>query len=73
MIDKYDLKKGLVVVYVPSYIKNKYISDEVEWGEVTSWNESYVFVNYDGPGGKATRYEDLYLKDAYKAGKLLNE
>lgn len=72
MIEKDKLKKGMVVVYIPSHITDKFDSDEIEWGEVSSWNDSFVFVVYDGSGSQATRYEDLYYKEAFKAAKLLN-
>ena len=74
MIEKYELEKGLKVVYVPSHLKNhKYTSSEVEHGVVTSWNDSYVFVDYDNSGrGKATRFEDLFLRHIIKAGRMLS-
>jgi hypothetical protein len=65
-----DLQKGMTVTYVPNRAKiygregivNKYIGREV--GKVTSWNESYVFVDYNGSDqGKATRIEDLEKGD----------
>lgn len=72
MVDKQMLKKGLEVVYIPSHIKNKYESDEVEYGEVSSWNDSVVFVVYNGDlHSKATEYRDLYDVNAYRAGFLL--
>lgn len=34
--------------------------DKIEHGRITSFNERYVFVDYDNTGrGKATNYEDL--------------
>ncbi len=65
-----ELQKGMTVTYVPSHIKRtvqpsiaaNYIGREL--GKVTSWNESYVFVDYDNSGrGKATRIEDLEKGD----------
>lgn len=65
-----DLQKGMRVTYIPASHKQRvpfgnakdYEGREV--GKVTSWNESYVFVDYDESGrGKATRIEDLVKGD----------
>jgi hypothetical protein len=48
-----ELKIGMEVTYLPR-------NGNKEVGIVTSWNNSFVFVDYDGFGrGKATRIQDL--------------
>jgi hypothetical protein len=45
--------KDRKVVYRPSHGK-------MEEGRITSWNESFIFVDYDNTGrGQATKPEDL--------------
>ena len=65
-----DLKTGITVTYIPAHHRNRipqcnssdYVGREV--GIVTSWNDRFVFVDYDGSGrGKATRIEDLVIGD----------
>lgn len=56
---------GREVVYVPDYLRvqmvihnrSSYIG--VEIGKITSWNDSYVFVDYGTGTSQATRPEDL--------------
>jgi hypothetical protein len=67
-MEKDKLQVGIEVTYIPSHHKRRVPqcngSDYVgrELGKITSWNESYVFVDYDGSGrGKATRIEDLVV------------
>lgn len=72
MIEKHELQKGLKVVYVPSYVKEqKYSTEELEFGIVSSWNDSFVFVKYDRTSVQATRYEDLHVETVFKAAKAL--
>jgi FKBP-type peptidyl-prolyl cis-trans isomerase 2 len=45
-----ELKVGMTVIYLPKQ----------EIGKITSWNDTFVFVDYDGTGkGIATKIEDL--------------
>lgn len=63
-MEKKDLKKRLVVTYVPSYAKNDEDDPAREVGVITSWNDSFVFVRYGNDrNSKATRIEDLKIGD----------
>lgn len=73
MIRESELREGLIVVYIPSYLDKPYESDEVEVGYVSSWNDSYVFVKYDGHNSQATRREDLMTEGDYEAVRFLVE
>ena len=60
------LEKGMIVTYIPKHHKqivpfgNAKDYEGREVGKVTSWNESYVFVDYSNSGrGNATMIEDL--------------
>lgn len=50
-----DIGRG--VVYVP------HLASDVEDGTISSWNESYVFVQFDSGGPKACRPGDLMWRD----------
>jgi len=57
-MNRSDLQIGLPVIYSTPH--------KQEFGIVTSWNNHFVFVDYDGTGrGKATNIEDLE-KNLYK-------
>jgi hypothetical protein len=43
-----------------------------EEGEITSWNEKYVFVKFRGPGGEACNPNDLLFVYEWKRD-LTNE
>ena len=56
-VNKKDLRIGLEVIYFPERGKG---NSKKEPGKVTTWNDTFVFVDYDGTGhGKATKIEDL--------------
>lgn len=57
MIEDINLKRGMLVTYIPSRCPDDVEQREV--GVVTSWNDSYVFVDYGTGHSKATRREDL--------------
>lgn len=58
---KEDLKKGMVVTYIPKNCKNK---NEYEVGKVLGWNEIFVFVDYDNTNrGQATEIDQLKKGD----------
>ncbi len=51
-MNRSDLQIGMTVIYSTTH--------KQEVGVVTSWNDHYVFVDYNGDGrGIATRLEDL--------------
>lgn len=53
MIKQNELKVGLEVEYIP----------KSETGTITSWNDTFVFVDYYGTGnGIATKINDLKIK-----------
>jgi len=59
-----DIKVGDELVYIPHHLlvgeKSKIVKEE-NLGEVTSFNDTYVFVRYkDKSGSQATKPEDLY-------------
>lgn len=63
-----DLKKDLPVAYTPRHLKStKGIDPETsrdmrEYGTISSWNDSFVFVDYPAKGGtQGTRIEDLEI------------
>lgn len=73
MIEIKDLKeedKGRIVMY-----KANHMSSKPEKGTITSWNESFIFVDYYGTGrGTATRPENLtWDKDDVLINNLENE
>lgn len=49
--------KGSKVTYVPGHAKDD--SSQWEGGTISSWNDTYVFVNYGRGTNAATRPEDL--------------
>jgi hypothetical protein len=57
MIEDIDLKRGMLVTYIPSRCPDD--MEQRESGVVTSWNDSYVFVDYGTGHSKATKREDL--------------
>ncbi|MFW6172219.1 MAG: hypothetical protein ACOC5T_00540 [Elusimicrobiota bacterium] len=55
-----DFKKGDKVVYIPRYAKNSLIPPDIEYGVVSSVNDTCVHVKYDGDiHTKATHPSDL--------------
>ena len=70
-MDIKDLIEGLEVVYIPQHIENPYESKEVEYGVISSWNGSYIFVKYDGQNSQATSIKDLQTKEKYDSIKYL--
>jgi len=69
-----ELEKGLSVVYIPTHLRSQIISiDDIESilgylgvqsGVVSSYNDKFVFVDYDNAGwGRATYLEDLEILD----------
>lgn len=65
-----ELNKGMTVTYIPDSHKhrvpfgNSKDYEDREVGKITSWNDAYIFVDYDNSGrGKATRIENLIKGD----------
>jgi len=45
---------GRTVIYEPN-------DSLLDFGRLTSWNETFVFVQFSGPGGEACNPEDVRL------------
>jgi hypothetical protein len=60
-MEREDLKKGMTVTYVPRNSGEDRSRREV--GVVTSWNDSFVFVDYGTGTSKATSLETLMRGD----------
>lgn len=67
-----ELEKGLSVVYIPTHLRSQIISiDDIESilsypgvqsGVVSSYNDKFVFIDYDNAGwGRATYLKDLEI------------
>lgn len=51
--------KGSKVTYIPSYANRNASHPACEEGTISSWNDTYVFVNYGRGTNAATRPENL--------------
>ena len=60
-MNKENLKSGLVVTYIPRHAKHSYVDREL--GQISSWNDRFVFVDYGTGTNKATDIEDLEIGD----------
>lgn len=49
---------GSAVTYVPRHAKGNANHEHAERGHITSWNDTYIFVQYSS-NTKATKPEDL--------------
>lgn len=58
-----ELKKNLQVTYVPRHAKNNENHPDRQLGIITSWNDTFVFVNYGTGTSKATDINDLLKGD----------
>ena len=47
------------VTYIPSHAEGDARHEDCEGGTISSWNDTYVFVNYGTGTNAATRPEDL--------------
>jgi len=50
---------GSKVTYVPSHAKGNASHPACEGGTISSWNDTFVFVNYGKGTNAATKPEDL--------------
>jgi len=49
---------GRNVIYDPAYVAPRLLAVR-EVGQLTSWNDTFVFVRFNGPGGEACVPEDV--------------
>lgn len=58
-------KEGESVIYIPAHAHGNLKHEDCEYGEISSFNDKFIFVKYIRNGilqktAQATRYEDLY-------------
>jgi len=51
--------RGSKVTYIPGHAKGSAAHEDCEGGTISSWNDTFIFVNYGKGTNAATRPEDL--------------
>ncbi len=56
---QYEIKVGDKVTYIPSHAKGDANHPDSQGGTISSWNDTFIFVNYGTGTNQATRPDDL--------------
>lgn len=58
-IDGNEVEVGDKVTYIPTHAKGNANHVDSQGGTISSWNDTFIFVNYGTGTNQATRPEDL--------------